>query len=217
MHTVVKALLALPLCLLLPAAMQAKESPAPATEVGLPGTEAFTTLKLSQTQTCQIYSHYAVRVTASQTVAGEYLNVFKMTPGADPIKVCTTAASQAVFNLREEEANWLVGISDQYLFIDQGTGPSLRHLVVLDIEKGKRLYESVYEGDFNLDGKRYLSFDKVMKGPADSLTAADKKACPQAPQWRKLGFGAAWITRYRLDLQTGKATPTGKLSCVQIQ
>lgn len=219
MHKAVKALL--PFCLLLSAAPAVQAISAPMPLSGFAGTEAFTTLKLSYAQSCQVYSRYVVRVTEFPAQSGQHLNVFKLADGDVPAKVCATPASQAAFNLRNHADNWLKGISGKHLFVYQSSVTVLRKLVVFNLETRRRLYQSLYHAEYDaepiLKDKRYLDFNKFMKIQQGPLTAADKQICPQAVKWLQASKPVGWLKGFRLDLQTVKAVPTGSTTCVALR
>lgn len=177
------------------------------------GASPLSTRKLSATQSCHVYAGYVVRVTADTSMAGSHLSVFSFAPGADVAKTCGLQASQAAFNLRNDNANWLFGLSGKYLFVDSGTGTGTRGLRVFDIKQGKAVYSTDYYDSTPvvLEQGRYLSLDKYLQIQEGPMSAVEKELCPESVKENTTIFG--WVKGARLDLSTLKETPIGNLKC----
>lgn len=181
------------------------------------GAGPVSTRTISPSQSCHLYTDYAVRVTHDPERIGQHLNLFKFAPGGDAAKTCNLPASQASFNLRNDNANWFIGMSGRYLFVESGTRQDLRRLRIYDLDKKAVSYSADYFGHAVLLNGLFLSFNKYMQELRNPLTDRDRNICPQAGQWIGVGQRVGLYTPYRLDLSTGQDAAVGPALCVSMQ
>lgn len=110
------------------------------------------------------------------------------------------------FSHRNVIAEYFFGIYHGLLFLDSGTGPEPRGLMIYDIEKKKKVYEGGYSSPISIDSNGKLIF-WVEKGEATA------KNCPQIESWKKEGLDAAIEGKIILDLRTFKTETTPGSRC----
>lgn len=102
------------------------------------------------------------------------------------------------------------GIWDKLLFIDSGTGPDPRILLIYDLEKKERVFTGDYSSPIILkdDGKLYFW---------QGSDVATKDNCPDYEEWERGGLGAAIETRVFLDLERFVIRKTTETRCAPRQ
>jgi len=111
------------------------------------------------------------------------------------------------YELKNSDANYFVGISNNFLFIDNGTGPDARDIFIYDLSKRKEVYRLGYNKDIiGIKEGRY--FEYWIGEPAT------KRQCPDSYDELKQGGNQPSIeTVIRLDLKTFKTIPTKRTRC----
>ena len=102
------------------------------------------------------------------------------------------------------EADYFLGIRGSVLFIDQGTGPDLRGLTLVDLRTRRVLVSTGYVGDV-MRGRQSRTV-AIWQG-AELLEPG--KGCPTPPISMPPGVDSL----YWVDLRTGKLTFAGRTRC----
>ena len=184
-------------------------------EVGIIGAESPFVWELGN-YNCYVYKKHVVHTIPSEGV-GEDIKVFTRTDKNNAQSDCKEAALKEKLHIRNKDAFWFSGISGDHLFIDNGTAPDGRELIVYDLLKKKKVFSSRYLGAFALQDKNTLCFYKAIK------KIQTIKECPKSDRtkdikdWLAQGQSVALAERITLDLKTLKPNKTGMFLCIALQ
>ncbi|MGD2154578.1 MAG: hypothetical protein PVG79_15010, partial [Gemmatimonadales bacterium] len=158
---------------------------------------------------CFIYRHYVVRTVIGEDVGEEILVVRRA--GEEETASCAVERDQAqyVFGGVGTE-RWFAGIYGDLLFVDIGTGPGIRGLVLRSLTSGAAVYEGTYADPIVLEqgaGGAQLSFY------VEISPEAGEYECPMAERWAASGLGHAYEVRVILELATLELERTGEVRC----
>jgi hypothetical protein len=146
------------------------------------------------------YAQATVTTVASEEGVGEEIYV-------------TSPNQKDTFWIENIAAYHFMGIKNDLLFVDNGTGPNGRSLLVYDLKTRKLTHETHYEGDLSIaEGK--ITYKTPIDTRRIRLMAS---VCPDKEKWEKQGFSAGYAQFVVFDLATKEATPTGEYTCYVIQ
>ena len=151
-----------------------------------------------------VYKGYTIYVTQSAESPGQGISVYE--PPSPPSDPCGEGKGGRYFSIPADE-------SGDYLFIDQGTGPSFRTISIFDMkEKTFPLLEIRYSDAKIEDGALtyYESRDEVSGVLA-------KIPCPQASEWKKQGLDVVYEEKMSFDLKTGRESSLRQFRCSPAQ
>jgi hypothetical protein len=155
----------------------------------------------SPTEVELTYHHYIVSLTTKPDEPGEAV---KLTPREE---------GQITYNLPVQENSYFVGINRDKAFIESGTGPDGRQLLVWDIPKRKGLLQMMYTDTVLITSSgRMWFFEPVDVSVIDSLPA-----CPQKAEWEAGGLGVGYARRCLYNLEDGSLTKKSEYKCVPLQ
>lgn len=147
-----------------------------------------------------IYPQAKITVTSSEDGVGEEIHV-------------VSTGKTDTFWIENIEAHHFFGIKNDFLFIDNGTGPNGRTIVVYDLKTRQNIHEARYEKDISLNESKmtYLA-------PIDTRNIRLRDSvCPDKDKWEKQGLSAGYAQYVEFDFKTQEATQTGNYSCYPIQ
>lgn len=175
------------------------------------GTERFVSRQKTDGGDCYVFKNYVVRTAGGEDV-GEDIFVYKHTAEttAAVVKYCGTEEAPYL-SVKNPDANYFIGLSGKYLFVDSGTSVESRGLEIYDLNSKKSVYSTEYRDEIEVQAGRYVTFAKPSAKPGAV------KNCREAAKWKKQGLGVGWVQNAKLDLQTLKSTPVGALRCVAQQ
>ena len=151
-----------------------------------------------------IYQGYRVRVTQRDDEAGEKLEVF----------IDSTGASLEVPTV---EPTFFRGGARAHIFVDIGTAPDSREIVVYNLKRGT--LAQVYRERYCVDGQTYVSQNGGFwfYCPVPESEVAKKPDCPDKETWAKQGLGTAYGQRYIYDMVNRGLTRKSEFICVPTQ
>ena len=117
------------------------------------------------------------------------------------------------FWIENIEAYHFAGIKQNLLFVDNGTGPNGRSLLIYDIKSRSLVHEAHYESEIRIaDGKvTYMT-------PIDTRNLRLRDSvCPDKEKWEKQGFNAGYAEVMAFDMITKQVESTGEYTCYMIQ
>ena len=146
------------------------------------------------------YTQIKVSVIPSEDGVGEEIYI------ADAVKKDT-------FWIENIEAHHFAGVKQDLLFVDNGTAPNGRSVLIYDINQKKLLYKRRYEAELNINENKlnYLT-------PVDTRRirlSAD--VCPNKDKWEKQGLGVGYGKYMAFDLATKEEIELGAYGCYPIQ
>lgn len=173
------------------------------------GTEKAISLQSDETSNCYVFKEYVVKTMSGEAV-GEDILIYKRTAATNPAAYCKTKALPYL-KIKNPDANYFIGLSDKFLFIDSGTSVESRGLEIYNLNTKKSVYSTAYHDSVELQNNRFVLYDKV------SEKSGAIKNCREAAKWKKEGLSVGWVINTKIDLQTFKETPAGALRCVALQ
>lgn len=146
------------------------------------------------------YNEYTIYTEPAAEEVGENIKVYR-TDKRDN-NPCIVRARRPLYTYDNETlggANYFAGLYLDYLFIDQGTGPSYRGLSIYDLSTGKLQYFTNYEDPVLSDGT--LTYFETVHA-RDFYHA--KNACLHIATWTKKGLSTHYQRKTAYNLETGK-------------
>jgi len=165
-------------------------------------TTPFDSVTATRTQGAVCYHHalYIVVERAQQEV-GSDLFVRPASSGR-----CDANLLPGDFVWRNREAEYFLGLRGHVLFIDSGTGPDLRGVIVIDLRSRRRLLETTYVGD-------------IVAGP-DSFTVGlwqGSELAKPAPGCPRTQMIPGIDSLFWLDLRNGRLAFGKQTRCAERQ
>lgn len=190
-------------------------TPAPVVQgipFGIPGTEPAVIDTPTAGVRAYIYSNYLV-IVRDDTVAGigEQIQVTRRLDGESAADGVARALRRPDHTIPTDDASFFFGLGGNRVFVDQGTGPEPRGLMVFDPASGKTAYSGTYSVPIRLLDSNRIEFYKEIEKPA---TAVD---CPEQAKWTAGGLGIAWERRVVVDLGSAAESPTDDVRCAPRQ
>ena len=173
------------------------------------GTEKAISRQSDDNGACFVFKEYVVKTVSGEDV-GEDVLVYKRTAATNPTAYCKTKALPYL-KIKNPDANYFIGLSDGFLFIDSGTSVESRGLEIYNLNTKKSVYSTAYHDSVELQNGRFVLYDKV------SEKSGAIKTCPEAAKWKKEGLSIGWVINTKIDLTTLKETSSGVLHCVALQ
>jgi hypothetical protein len=161
-----------------------------------------------------VYKIYTIYVTQNAESPGQGISVYE--PPSPPADPCGAGKGGRYFSIPAGDSggtNFFAGVSGDYFFIDQGTGPSYRTISIFDMR----------EKTFPLLAIRY-SDAKIEKGELTYYESRDevsgalaKIPCPGASGWKKQGLDVVYEEKMSFDLKTGRESSLRQFRCSPAQ
>jgi hypothetical protein len=152
---------------------------------------------------CHDGGRYRVVAKATESVGTDLL--VKYAARGRSIPACRYVVREGDFEIRNEKAEYFLGLQGALLILDSGTAPEPRGLIVWDLEKRQKVFTGTYSPPYSIDaaGMRFWA----QSGDATDAT------CPQAAGWRASGLGAALETETTLNFADMSLTPSANTRC----
>ncbi len=190
-----------------------EEPPAPQSSIMLPGTDK-PEVRSCPDGTAYDYKIYMIYVRQYADSPGQEIHIYK--PASPPSDPCGPGKGAEYYSLPADKtggAGFFAGVSGDYLFVDQGTGPSYRTISILDMrEKTFPLLAVRYSDAKIADGlfTYYETRDEVSGALA-------KIPCPQAAEWKRQGLDVVYEEEMSFDLKTGRESSLRLFRCSPAQ
>lgn len=151
-----------------------------------------------------IYQGFRVRITQRDDEAGEKLEVF----------IDSTGASLAIPTV---EATFFRGGARGHIFVDVGTGPDVRDIILYNLKRGT--LAQVYREQYCPDGETFVSQNGGFwfYCPVADSEVTKKPDCPDKEMWAKNGLRTAYGQRYVYDMVNRGLTRKSEFICVPMQ
>jgi hypothetical protein len=141
------------------------------------------------------YTNSSVNITPDGTGIGE------------DIKVDNTT-------IKNEDAFTFYGIYKRLVFIDNGTSPNNRELVIYDLDAKNIVYRTLYESEISLT-------NNIIKfiHPIDLTRVRLKKPikCPEQSKWKNSGLSIGYGADTYLNLETMQDSSAEEMTCFPMQ
>lgn len=155
------------------------------------------------------YKEYTIYTIPTKQLAGENINVYH-TDKKDG-RLCKTPAREPLYTYDNDVlggANFFAGLYVDYLFIDQGTGPTYRGLSIYDLKSGKLQYFTNYTDPVLSDGT--LTYFETVH-PREFYNAGNQ--CILLGDWAMQGLRTHYQRQTAYNLETGKKEALDKYRC----
>ncbi len=124
---------------------------------------------------------------------------------------CAYHRENSDFEIKNESAEYFFGVIGDLMFLDSGTGPDPRVLIIYDLQKKKKVHETFYSEPLEANENKELLIW------SETRAATNASNCPQLKELESEGLGAAIEVRVKLNLKSFTATPTKEKRCASRQ
>ena len=146
-----------------------------------------------------IYTSYKVSTLYSKKGVGEDISI-------------VTDGKKDVFTIKNANAHHFYGIKQDLVFVDNGTVPNGRTVLIYDLKKQSLIHEAAYEADMSIDEGKM-----TYKTPIDTRNIRlMASVCPDKDKWEKQGLGAGYAMFMKFNLTTKEVVSTGEYTCFPI-
>jgi len=159
--------------------------------------------------TAYIYKDYEIHVEPSPEHQG--MNIFLYSPeisNGNPCNLDRATASHIIGTGETEGNNFFAGVYENYLFIDQGTGPDHRILSIYDLTQKKLILFTEYSAPDLKDG--ILTYYKTLVPDPDVIKNIP---CPDAEKWTDQGLTVLYERKEKFTLKSEKILPVRDHRC----
>ena len=153
--------------------------------------------------TCHDQGRYRVIARPTGSVGTDFL-VKQLVRGRS-VPACKYLPRAGDLEIRNESAEYFLGLQGDILVLDSGTAPEPRGLVLWNLATRQKVYTGSYAQPVKIDATG-MSFWQ------ESGSATDAN-CPQAAQWHAQGLGAAVEAEVRLAFADLRVAPLGPTRC----
>ena len=170
---------------------------------GIPGTEGVTVFHRDG-YTC--YRYQSCCVTVSRSEGGAAAEIRVTAAGEKDQPVCAGETTGDNYQVSRGDSGTFSGVRGDLLFLESGDETSGRHLVIHDLKKRQRVFDSPYVPPAKILGERLLTFWKPM-GEAYPWN------CSEYDAFLAMELLPIAEVQLELDLNTLKSRETGKTRC----
>ena len=171
------------------------------------GTDPVYSLSQFDNHLCFRYQKFLVATKDLSDRVGSDIFVKKNDDKYNKFTPCEKIISECDFKIKNEWAEYFMGIYKHYLFIDSGTGPTPRGLIIYNLNTKNKVFDSEYSDPVFIDAKGILSFWITSEIPAT------EKNCPEYSKNRSWGLGSAIEKKVLLNLSDLSLSATGETRC----
>ena len=170
------------------------------TIIGIKGCDAATQIEETKDGKVYQYSSYKVSTLPTKKGAGEDISILE-------------ADKKDVFNIKNTDAHHFLGIKQNLAFVDNGTSPNGRSVLIYDLKTQALVHQAAYEADMKIEESKL-----VYKTPIDTRNIRlMASVCPDKDKWEKQGFGVGYAMIMVFNLTTKEVISTGEYTCFPIQ
>lgn len=119
---------------------------------------------------------------------------------------CKYVVNNGDLEIKNEWAEYILALENNFLILDSGTGPSPRGLIVYDLITRKKVYTDLYSKPVNIQ-------NGTIDYWAESTEKATKENCQKFQEYEKDGLGSAIDVHISIDLKTLVKKELGEKRC----
>ncbi len=123
---------------------------------------------------------------------------------------CEYLASNSDFQIKNEWAEYVFALENNFLILDSGTGPPPRGLIVYDLTSRKKVFTDSYSNPIAISSNTVTYWSPINTKP-------DETNCPKITEYTSDGLGAEIETHVVLTLSTLNRTYLGEYRCSATQ
>jgi hypothetical protein len=154
---------------------------------------------------CVEYEKYVVITRELHNQVGSD-TLIKSKPAKDAPVACEYSAGASDFEIKNEFAEYFMGLHGDLLFLDSSTGPGESGMTIYNLTSRKKVFETAYLGPIAVSGE-IMSLWQVAK---ENATTAE---CPDAEKIAHDGLTPTLEKRMVLDLRTLALSETKETRC----
>lgn len=152
--------------------------------------------------------YFVVEKGLIDSVGSDILVKYKSTK--DQKYSCEYLASDSDFQIKNELAEYVLALENNFLILDSGTGPQPRRLIVYDLISRKKVFTDSYSNPIAVNNDTVTYWSPVNTKP-------DETNCPKLTEYTSLGLGAEIEAHVVLTLSTLNKTELGEYRCSATQ
>ncbi|MCC6463475.1 MAG: hypothetical protein IT260_23595 [Saprospiraceae bacterium] len=168
---------------------------------GFKGCERAGFRAISATEREFTYQHTMVRVSDKKDDAGQNIEIFPLDSVAKKM------------NVLDEGALFFQGIVRNHMLIDVGTGPDQRELIIYNLGRPAKMYQTAYVGDIEIASNGNLRFLL----PVEESEVSKMPECPEKEEWLKQGLRVGYGQVCLFSLVNRSLTRKSEFQCVAKQ
>jgi len=139
-----------------------------------------------------------------KSVGSDILVKYKSSP--NQTISCEYLKGNTDFEIKNEWAEYLFAITNNFLILDSGTGPYPRGLIVYDLIKREKIYSDTYS-------EPIIVHDNTIDYWTEISEETTEKNCPKIKEYEAGGFGVAIDAHVSLNLSTLIKKELGERRC----
>jgi len=128
---------------------------------------------------------------------------------------CSYTVGESDYVIEKEWAVYYLGLTGDFLLLDQGTGPGIRGLIIYDLSKREKVFTDGYES-YPVQSAVIIQQDSLIYWTGTDIEATPQN-CPEFEKWSSGGLGAVVETKVKLDLSTLTKAELGEHQCMPVQ
>lgn len=154
---------------------------------------------------CYDYPRYYIITRPTDAVGTDILVKYKSN---NQTFSCQYTLRTGDYEIKNQDAEYFMGVSNNLVFIDSGTGTDGRQLFIYDLNQRKKVFSSDYYEPIKLEGKdkNTLTFWK-------EVAQANRQNCPKYDEYKNLVGGAAIEALFKVNLRTFELVKTEQMRC----
>ena len=148
--------------------------------------------------------YFVVSKNLTESVGSDILVKYKTSPTQNIS--CEYSKDDLDFEIKNERAEYIMSLENNFLILDSGTAPPPRGLIVYDLLKKKNVYNSSYSNPITIKNNKISYWTET----SEKVTAEN---CSDLKEHESYGLGSAIETYITLDLNSLKTTDSGQHRC----
>jgi hypothetical protein len=168
------------------------------TMIGFLGCDRPSVIHPSPNEALYQYQHFSVEVSPLASEAGERIQV--------------NNEQGKVLEVPKDNAPFFAGIRGNHLFVDRGTGPDGREIVIYDLSKRGMEFQGKYT-----DTVRIVNNQVWIWEPVATASVTKEVVCPNQEEWTKNGLQVGYAQRTLYHLVNRSITRKSEYKCVPEQ
>jgi len=152
--------------------------------------------------------YFAIQKSIPDSVGSNILVKFKS--NSDQKMDCAYTPAKNDFEITNDDAEYFLTFTDNYILIDSGTGPEPRVLIAYNLNTGEKVYTDRYS-------KPVTTIANTITYWSPSETKPSAENCPDLADFTSKGLGALIESKISVDLDSHSITDSGETECVATQ
>lgn len=152
--------------------------------------------------------YFIIEDSLKDSTGANHLVKFKTNPNQN--FDCKYVVEKGDFEIKNEGADYILALENDFLIMDSGTGPDPRGLTVYNLNLRKKVYEDSYSQPVNIQN----NVIDYWVGTKKTVTGEN---CPESKKWEEGGLGSVINTHVSLNFTTLIKKELGDYNCSSTQ